>query len=253
MKIRLALVLLNILLLSSCNNNQEIDEINALVNINNEFAMRMLNTYRGDYYQLIEEVPGKKNEQISELETEFEALIANIDDATLNNNIKIENIKKESHQLISKIQHLVEHNSKYTIPKENTENSILPILSLKNKLILSMAYAFEYAARPNFITCGYNIVKVDTKIQQISKKETKIILSSKDAQIMRENRYIIIDTIQHDNQIKKINYKLEENYNFADINLGNLAKGSYTLKGHLKYYHRDGKFTIPFQEKFVIK
>ena len=81
----------------------------------------------------------------------------------------------------------------------------------------------------------------------------KITLSSDIAQIDRKNRHVVINNIMVNGVEKNVNYQIMDTYDFSDIILDSLPKGTYKLNGVLRYYLDFGKHEIPFEESFTVK
>ena len=116
-----------------------------------------------------------------------------------------------------------------------------------------MAYAFEYASRQTYSIDGLYKVKVDSIIQRKTDNGIKLTLTSRFGQPIKENRHILINKIELNGKEEKINFKLKDNFSFADIELDSLQTGNYKMNGILRFYHREQKFDIPFEKEFKVK
>jgi hypothetical protein len=257
MKNRFLVYFLAIFTLFSCNNQQgEITELNSFLQANYEFNIRTLNKYKGNYYQIIEEKPSRKDEKLIQLDSKFELLISNIDIAITNKESKLENITLESNEILNEIPKIVNNRKDYLLPEfkqSNTNSNELSLKYIKNRLVIAMAYAFEYNSTRTVWVDGLYKIKVDSIISRKTKNGTELTLTSKYGQDIRENRHIIINKIEFNGIEKKADYKLNKNYSFADIEFDSLQKGNYKINGLLRYYERDGKIDIPFQKEFKVE
>ncbi len=254
MKNKFLFYFLIIIALFSCENRQEeITELNNLLDTNYEFNKRILNTYKGDYYQIISEQSYRKIENINELDSKFESLISDIDNAISNKESNLENIILKSNDLFNEIPKIVDNREDYLFPElKKTKDTSQKLRFLKNKLVIAMASAFEYASRK---ICGLSIrkVEIDNVFSRKTKNGTKLTLTSKYGQNIKENRHITINKIEFNGQEKKLDYKLKNNYSVVDIELDSLQKGTYRIKGIMTFYERGGKFDIPFNKEVEVE
>lgn len=241
----------------SCNNNQEeLKEIHLFLQDNFEFNNRTLNKNKGDYYRIIEEMPSRKIEKLNILDSKFELLISKIDKAISNKESNLKIINSELNQILNQIPKIVNNRKDYLLPEfkqPKTESNELSLKYMKNRLVIAMAYAFEYASRQTYSVDGLNKVKIDSIISRKTKNGIKLTLTSRFGQPIRENRHILIDKIELNGKEEKVDFKLKDNYSIADIEFDSLQTGTYKIDGILRFYHRERKFEIPFDKTFKVK
>lgn len=253
-------ILFIILILSffSCKKNQiEIDELNSFLQTNYEFNNRVLNKHKATYYNLISENPSRKIEKLNELDSIFTNLIFEIEKSKKKSSNKL--ILSKSKELLQKLTKIVNNRKDYLTTEYDKldylklESDEVRLNYLKNKLVISMSYAFEYASLKTISCDGLILVEIDSIMSSKYKKGVKLTLTSKNGQIDRENRHILINNLILNGKESKLKYKIEDNYSFADIKFDSLKKGTYHLNGTLRYYEREGKIDIPFEKKFSIE
>jgi len=256
----LVFILIIFTLLSCKNNLDEVINLNSFLHANYEFNRKTLNKYRGAYYMVVEEQPERKIEKLNELDSKYELLITNIDKAIGNKKTNIEKIVSEYHDIFTEIPKIVNHRKDYLFPELNSigntkiNSTEFRLNTLKNKLVIAMSYAFEFASRQKFAYDGFKkLDNIDINISYDDNNGIKLTLSSDIAQLIKQNRHIVISKIQYNGKDKKVNYELNDNYSFADIVLDSLQKGNYRLEGVVRFYERTGKIDIPFNEKFKIE
>jgi len=201
-------------------------ELNYFLDATYDFNNRILNTHKGRYYQLIYEQSSRKNENINQLDLKFEVLMSDIDDAISNNNSNIDNIISKSNEILNEIPEIVDYKEDYLLPVyKKTKNNSHKLKLLKSRLVMAMSYVFEYGSRR---ICGLSIrkIEIDNIASKHTKKGTSFTLSSRYGQNMKENRNIVINTIEYNGQEKELDYELIENYSVADIELDSLQKGT---------------------------
>ena len=153
MKKQLLVYFLAISSLFTCNNQQnELSEINSFLKANYEFNNKTLKKYKEDYYQLIEEQPIRKIEKLNLLDSKFKLLISNIDNAISNKETNLEYIISESNDILNEVQKILIHRKDYLLtefkhPKNNSDE--LALKYLKNRLVIAMAYVFEFGSISN--------------------------------------------------------------------------------------------------------
>lgn len=261
MKSYLLVYFFAIFTLLSCNNNKdEIVEMNLFLQDNYEFNRKMLIQFKGEYYERIAENPERKIEKLNELNPKYEELILNIDSAISNQETNIDKLILEYNGFLNEIEQIVNSNKEYLVadlgPKitTKTKSNEFRLNTMKNRLVIAMVYAFEYASRPLVYADGFpKVDTVKTHISPVSDKGIKITLSSIFAQKTFERRQVMINKIQLNGQDKKVNFRLNDNHSFADIILDSLQKGNYRIEGVLRYYVRTGIFDVPFEEKFNVE
>src|SRR5690554_5824928 len=209
-------------LLSCKNNKDEIVEMNLFLQENYEFNRKMLNQFKGDYYIRIQEQPESKIELLNELDTNYKELISSIDSAIFNQAVNIDKLILEYNSFLNEIEQVVNSNKEYLVtdlePKitNKIKSKEFRLNTMKNKLAIAMVYAFEYASRPNYVSDGLYKIEVDSIISKTDNNGTKLTLTSKYGQTIKNNRYIIINKIESNGQEKKVDYKLKDNYSFTD-------------------------------------
>ena len=244
----------------SCEKNQEeIKAFNSYLKANYEFNTKTLNIQKGEYYIRASEKIEFHNEKLNELDTKFEVLITDVEKAISSKETNIEHIIARYEEILNEIPQITNHNKEYLIKelgvgiydKTNTIEFRLNIF--KNKLVMSMYYAFEYINKPTFIACGFRrIESANTEIKHNTDKNVTVTLSSDVIQLEKENRQIIVNSIHHNGRKTETNHFINDNYAFADITLDSLQKGNYKLIGVVRYYLRSGKIDIPFEESFKV-
>lgn len=257
MKNHFLVYFLPILILFSCKNQQEgLTEINSFLQANFEFNNRTLNKNKGDYYRIIEEVPTRKIEKLKELDLRFELLISTIDSAIQKKENNLENIITESDEILNEIPKIVNNKKDYLLPEfkqPKTDSNDLNLKYIKNKLVIAMAYAFEYSSRITYSADRLYKVEIDSIIVNKTNNGIKLTLTSKYGQSIKENRHVIINNIEFNGKEKSTDFKLKDNYSFADIELNSLQSGEYKINGTLRFYERDGKIDIPFSKEFKVE
>lgn len=241
----------------SCHKEQEeLSEMNLFLQANYEFNNRTLNKNKGDYYQIIEETTSRKIENLHELDVKFEILISKIDSAIKHKESNLESIIAESDEILNEIPKIVNNRKDYVLPafkQPMTNSNDLALKYIKNRLVIAMAYVFEYESRITYAVDGLYTVKVDSIITRKTESGIKLTLTSKYGQAIKENRHIIIDKIERNGVEEKVDYKLKDNYAIADVELDSLQTGIYKINGMLRFYHREGKFDIPFDKTITVE
>ncbi len=257
MKNRFLVYFLAIFTLFSCNNQkEEMKEMNLFLQANNEFNNRTLNKNKGDYYRIIEEAPGRKIEKLNQLDSKFELLISKINSAIANKESNLKSITSESNEILSEIPKLVDNRKDYLLPEfkqPKSDSDDLSLKYIKNRLVIGMAYVFEYASRQTYSVDGLYKVDVDSIISQKTDNGIKLTLTSRFGQPIKENRHILINKIKFNGKEEKVDFKLKENYSIADIELDSLRTGIYEINGILRFYHREQKFDIPFEKTIKVE
>ena len=231
-------------------------QMNSFLQANYEFNNRTLNKNKGEYYRIIEEMPTRKIEKLNQLDSKFELLISKIDNAISNKESNLKTIIAESNEILIEIPKLVDNRKDYLLPEFKQPESDSDDLSLKyvkNRLVIAMAYVFEYASRQTYSVDGLYKVQIDSVITRKTDNGIKLTLTSKYGHNIKENRHIIIDNIEFNGQEKKVNYNLKDNYSFADVEFDSLKSGTYKINGILRFYHRERKFDIPFDKVFTVE
>ncbi|QIJ88277.1 hypothetical protein C7H62_0468 [Mesoflavibacter sp. HG96] len=243
--------------LFSCKDQEaELTEMNSFLESNFEFNIRTLNKNKGDYYRIIEEMPSREIEKLNELDLRFESLISTIEKAIENKEKNLENIIAESNEILNEVQKVVDNRKDYLLPefkKPKTDSKDLSLKYIKNRLAIAMAYAFEYASRQTYSVDGLYKVDVDSIISRKTDNGIKLTLTSRFGQPIKENRHILINKIELNGKEEKVDFKLKDNYSFADIELDSLQSGIYKMNGILRFYHREQKFDIPFEKEFKVE
>ena len=255
MKKQFYIYFLVIFVFSSCNNQrQESNEMNSFLEANYEFNNRYLNRLIGSYNQIIKEQPSRRVEKLNELNLKFELLISQINIAIANKESNLEKIDSESKELLNDIPKIVDNNKDYLLPELNeeleTKNNELKLKYIKNRLTIALAYTFEYATRKTVVADGYSVIKVDSIFLKTDENGIRLTLTSKHGQTLKDNIHILINKIEFNGKEKRVNYKLNDNYSFADIVFDSLPKGKYRINGFLRLYERGGKIDIPFEKDF---
>jgi hypothetical protein len=257
MKNPILVYFLAIFILFSCKKQQgEMTQMNSFLQANYEFNNRTLNKNKGEYYRIIEEMPTRKIEKLNQLDSKFELLISKIDNAISNKESNLKTIIAESNEILIEIPKLVDNRKDYLLPEFKQPESDSDDLSLKyvkNRLVIAMAYVFEYASRQTYSVDGLYKVQIDSVITRKTDNGIKLTLTSKYGHNIKENRHIIIDNIEFNGQEKKVNYNLKDNYSFADVEFDSLKSGTYKINGILRFYHRERKFDIPFDKVFTVE
>ncbi|MQP24034.1 hypothetical protein GFJ94_03020 [Flavobacterium sp. LMO8] len=257
MKIKFLFILLLINIFYSCNDEKkENSELNKFLTNNFEFNQRILNHNKAKYYNLISDQPSRKNIELEKIDSIFQSLIIEIDNAILNRSGNIKKIKINRDQFLVKIPEIVNNRNEFQISKIeslNSKSNELQLNFIKNEIIIAMSYAFEYNSLITSINESISYFKIDNIEFRKNDNKNVLILSSKYGQRFPENRHIYIKSIKKDNINKQISYNLNDNYSFANIEFNTLEKGNYKINGILKYYERDGEFEIPFEKKFTVK
>jgi len=257
MKSQILVYFLSIFILFSCNNkDNELTEMNSFLQANFEFNNRTLNKNKGDYYRIIEEMPSREIEKLNELDSRFESLIFAIDRAIKNKEKNLENIIAESNEILNEVPKIVDNRKDYLLPEfkqPKTDSKDLSLKYIKNRLVIAMAYAFEYASRQTYSVDGLYKVDIDSIISRKTDSGIKLTLTSRFGQPIKENRHILINKIELNGKEQKIDFELKDNYSFADIELDSLQSGIYKMNGILRFYHREQKFDIPFEKEFKVE
>jgi len=230
--------------------------MNSFLQANFEFNNRALNKNKGNYYQIIEEIPSRKIEELNQLNEKFEILISNIDNAIKSNENDLEMIIAESNYILNELPKIVDNRKDYLLPETEfpkNESNELSLKFLKNRLVIAMAYAFEYGSRITYSVDGLYKVDVDSIITKKTGNGVKLTLTSKYGQSIKENRHVIINNIEFNGEEKSTDFKLKDNYSFADIELNSSQSGTYKINGILRFYERDGKIDIPFEKEFKVE
>jgi len=257
MKSQILVYFLSIFILFSCKNkDNELTEMNSFLQANFEFNNRTLNKNKGDYYRIIEEMPSREIEKLNELDSRFESLIFAIDRAIKNKEKNLENIIAESNEILNEVPKIVDNRKDYLLPEfkqPKTDSKDLSLKYIKNRLVIAMAYAFEYASRQTYSVDGLYKVDIDSIISRKTDSGIKLTLTSRFGQPIKENRHILINKIELNGKEQKIDFELKDNYSFADIELDSLQSGIYKMNGILRFYHREQKFDIPFEKEFKVE
>ena len=257
MKNQILVYFLSIFILFSCKNQeQELTEMSSFLQANFEFNNRTLNKNKGDYYRIIEEMPSREIEKLNELDSRFELLISTIDSAIENNENNLKNIIAESNEILNEVPKIVNHRKDYLLPEfkePKTDSNFLSLKYIKNRLVIAMAYAFEYASRQTYSVDGLYKVDIDSIISKKTDNGIKLTLTSRYGQPIKENRHILIHKIKFNGKEEKVDFKLKENYAIADIELESLRAGIYQINGILRFYHREQKFDIPFEKTIQVE
>ncbi|MFD2697465.1 hypothetical protein ACFSQ0_05640 [Mesonia sediminis] len=257
MKSQILVYFLSIFILFSCKNqDKELTEMNSFLQANFEFNNRTLNKNKGDYYRIIEEMPSREIEKLNELDSRFESLISAIDRAIKNKEKNLENIIAESNEILNEVPKIVDNRKDYLLPEfkqPKTDSKDLSLKYIKNRLVIAMAYSFEYASRQTYSVDGLYKVDIDSIISRKTDSGIKLTLTSRFGQPIKENRHILINKIELNGKEQKIDFELKDNYSFADIELDSLQSGIYKMNGILRFYHREQKFDIPFEKEFKVE
>ncbi|WP_206052176.1 hypothetical protein [Nonlabens xiamenensis] len=230
--------------------------MSTFLNENFEFNNRILNNYKAEYYQLIDEQPSRKVNRLNKLDSIYDTLILEIDETILNGSSGIDEIISRTAKLYKELPFLVDNRQDYLITNKLRTSDIstdLKLRFLKNRLVISMAYAFEYATRKTAWADGFNKVEVEGILSQKTQDGIKLTLTSEFGQSIDDNRHVVINSIEFNGQLKNVEYKLKSNYSFADIEFPNLQNGTYVVKGALRFYDRDGQIDIPFRKTFEVE
>lgn len=256
MKNRILFYSLIFIFLLSCKPKQvEINELNNMLNENFEFNERVLNLFRGQYYQIASEQPSRQIKNLDELDVKFDSLISLIDKALITNNKDdYQKIILQSNEVLTKTHKITNYKSNYfSFKLDETEDELHKLRLLKGKLVLAMANTFEYACN---IPCELSIIRkveIDSIISKHTNQGTNLTLTSKYGQSIKENRRIIINKIEHNGKEKKLDYTLNKNYSMVDIEFNSLEKGTYVIEGIFRVYTKDGNIDIPFNKKAIVE
>jgi len=180
-------------------------ELNSFLEVNYEFNNKTFNLNRGHYYMRIEEQPSGKIEKLNELDSKFELLILDIDNAILNKKNNINKVILEYNNILNEVKKIVNLNKDYLIAdfdsiiKTKTYSNKFRLNAIKNRLVIAMSYAFEYASRKRYAIDRLISVKIDTETTYQDKNSVKITLLSEHLQKTREKGHIIIDKFQLNN------------------------------------------------------
>mgnify|MGYP000250555759 CR=1 FL=1 len=246
-----------IFVLFSCNNQQqELNEMNLFLQANYEFNNRTLNKNKGDYYRIIEEMPARKIEKLNQLDSKFELLISKIDSAITNKESNLKSITEESNEILAEIPKIVSNRKEYLLPEfkqPKTDSNELNLKYTKNRLVIAMAYAFEYASRLTYYSDNLGRIEVNNILSSKTENGIKLTLTSRYGQNIKENRHILINKIKYNGKEEKVDFKLKENYSIADIELDSLRTGIYEINGILRFYHREQKIDIPFEKTIKVE
>ena len=245
-----------VLIFFACNKKaDELKEMNLFLKTNFEFNHRILKSERRDYLTLIQEIPSLKIDELDKLDSQFDLLIFKIDSLILIQEADIDKTISESNHIFRKAKEIVKNISDYSLEefkKPKTDSNELILNHLKNKLVIAMSYAFQYA---NGFTLSHPTYArgVDSIIASETENGIKLTLTSKYGQSVPDNRDILINSIKFNGQEKKIYYKLKDNYSFADIEFDSLQSGIYKINGILKYYGRNGELESWFEKEFEVE
>ncbi|PQJ31984.1 hypothetical protein BST92_08630 [Nonlabens arenilitoris] len=232
------------------------EEMSSYLRQSFEFNNRILNKYKAEYCQLTESQPSREIVRLNELDAKFKSLIIKIDEAILNDAYNLKNITSESKEIFNELPKIVDNRKDYLLnqliePKNNSHE--LRLRYLKNRLVIAMAYAFEYGSRKTLSVDSFYKVEIDSIISRKIENGIKLTFTSEYGQAIKENRHIIINQMELNGQQKMIDYKLKDNYSFADIEFQSLQKGTYEIDGALRFYGRDGEIDIPFHKTMEVK
>ncbi|WP_348745525.1 hypothetical protein [Tenacibaculum sp. 190524A05c] len=242
--------------LFSCKPEQvEINELNNMLNENLKFNERVLNIFRGQYYQLASEKPARKIKNLDELDVKFDSLISLIDNAIITNTKNnYEKIILLSNEVLTKTHKIANYKTNtLSFKLDETKDGLHKLKLLKGKLVLAMANTFEYACN---IPCDLSIIRkveIDSIISKHTNQGTNLTLTSKYGQSIKENRRIIINKIEHNGKEKKLDYTLNKNYSMVDIEFNSLEKGTYVIDGIFRVYTKDVNIDIPFNKKAIVE
>ncbi|MBU2928453.1 hypothetical protein [Winogradskyella psychrotolerans] len=230
-------------------------EMNSFLKTNFEFNNRILKSERRDYHTLIQELPSVKIDELDKLDSQFDLLIFKIDSLILTEEADIDKTISESNHIFRKAKEIVKNITHYSLeefkkPKTNSNELILN--HLKNRLVIAMSNAFQYANGFTLTSPTYTR-GIDSIIASKTENGIKLTLTSKYGQSVPDNRDIIINSINFNGQEKKIYYKLKDNYSFADIEFDSLESGIYKISGILKYYERSGELESWFEKEFEVE
>ncbi|TCI84888.1 hypothetical protein [Tenacibaculum sp. M341] len=238
----------------SCSKKEE--EMNAFLKTNFDFNERALNHFKEIYYVKSSEQSYVKNEKLDILDIMYKQLISEIDIATLNKTSNVKDLIHRGNEILNKLKGIVDNNEEFFIHElfnEKSYNDSFQLNIMKNKLVMSMSYAFEYASRERFAIGGFRkLDSVDTDVVRNNNK-VQINLSSDIIQQLPSKRVVKVDQILFEGKQREINYELVKDYTFSNILLDSLSQGKYEIKGKVKIYDRAGEFDIPFKEKFEVK
>ena len=246
--------------LVSCNKREaEMNELNSYLLKNSEFNIRFFNAHRAKYFIKSEETYVINNEKLNQLDAKYEILIKKIDRAISSKDANLDEIVSDYQSIVCEIPNIINEKIVYSkdeiksLEKFKTNSKEFYLNSIKNRLVISMAYAFEYANNQVIMTCGLRELKVDDIILSRTKENrVKLTLTSKQGQRIRDT-HILVNNIKLNGKEKKVDYELNENYSFADIEFDTLQKGNYQIKGSLRYYAPSGKIDIPFEKEFKVE
>ncbi len=245
-----------ILTLFACNKKtDELNEMNSFLKTNFEFNNRVLKSERSDYHTLIQEIPSLKIDELDKLDSQFDLLIFKIDSLILIEETDIDKTISESNYIFRKAKKIVKNMADYSLEefkKPKTDSNDLILNHLKNRLVIAMTNAFQYAngftlSEPTYVR------GVDSIITSKTENGIKLTLTSKYGQSVIDNRDILIKSIKFNGQEKKIYYKIKHNYSFADIEFDSLQNGIYKINGILKYYARSGELESWFEKEFKLE
>lgn len=257
MRVQIILYLIISVFILSCDNSEkEQNELALFLEENFEFNNRLLNTYKAEYYQVSADQPSRKINRLEQLDETFEELMSDIDKAISNGTGKTDSIKSKTAKIKKELPLLVDNRQDYlltNIQQPNVFKTELELRYLKNRLVISMAYAFEYASRKTVWVDGFYKIEVDSIITQKTKDGIKLTLTSEFGQAIDDDRHVVIKSIKLNGQPQDIDYKLKSNYSFADIDFPRLLNGTYEVKGALRFYGREGQIDIPFQKIFEVE
>jgi hypothetical protein len=230
--------------------------MNSFLQANFEFNNRTLNKNKGDYYRIIEEMPARKIEKLNELDSQFELLISTIDSAITHKKNNLKSITEESNEILSEIPKIVNNRKEYLLPEfkqPKTDSYALNLKYIKNRLVIAMAYAFEYGSRVTYYSKDLGPIEINNILSSKTENGIKLTLTSRYGQNIKENRHILINKIEFNGKEEKVNFKLKDNYSIADIEFDSLQTGTYKINGILRFYHRERKYDIPFDKTITVE
>lgn len=250
------LISLLILIIFSCSNKEK--EIIPFLKTNYSFNERVLNHFREIYYVKSSEQVDVKIEELNVLDIRYKELIFKTNKAILDKDSNVKELLLEGNEILKKTLGIVNYREDFStkkLPNIESKDSVFQLNLMKNKLVIAMSYAFEYAGRDRFsVDRIRKLDSVNTRVTSNKNKSIQINLSSDIVQEIPRKRVVtLIDQMMYKGKEKKLNYTLINDYTFANILLDSLADGKYKLKGKVKIYNRNGEFDIPFEEKFEIK
>lgn len=195
-----------VLTLFACNKKtDELNEMNSFLKTNFEFNNRILKSERRDYHTLIQELPSLKIDELDKLDSQFDLLIFKIDSLILAEETDLDKTISESNHIFRKAKEIVKNIADYSMeefkkPKTNSNELILN--HLKNRLVIAMSNAFQYANGFTLTSPTYTR-GIDSIITSKTENGIKLTLTSKYGQSVPDNRDIQINSIKFNGQEKK--------------------------------------------------